>query len=543
VHTLARSKKAVAIVPGSARNAYRELFRALEEAYPVRFVGSGASDIISAGAAIVMPGGQRPDALTIPCLVLQGPGAEEQQGSSFAVEMSRSVGLDRAMHGQRLIEHDRKPPAPVTLERDCRVLAFVAGKPIWTQSGAAGTYCETANTLPSELEAGDFLRDHLTAGRFWSLLPIVHFLKRILRVGSEISEVRHACFVIDAPNPRFTSYGHVSFRELARDARSCGYHIAIATIPLDLVVPGRAAVSVFRDSPAELSLAVHGNDHVRRELERHRSAVEAESLILSATARVARFEDRAGIRVDRVMCPPHGACSTETLAALFRCGFLGLSASRPFPWAGFDDHHDWRLGGWLPAQLIAGGCPVIPRYPLTRNLDDLAFRALLGQPLILYCHHGDLSGGLEPVRAAAARVAELGDVKWMSLASIARRNAQCRDQDGIAVVTIYSRDVRIPRPAAPTVRVEVPRVFGVGGRMKLVIDGRAHDVEPRADGGASITLANAPKNDGLRIQISPRGHVPAAPARKSRPRVWPLARRAMTETRDRTLPLLRDLHR
>ena len=70
----------------------------------------------------------------------------------------------------------------------------------------------------------------------------------------------------------------------------------------------------------------------------------------------SRFERRAGVRIDRVMCPPHGGCSAETLAALYRCGFRCLAASRPFPWDGFADQRSWRLGGWLPAQLAAAAC-------------------------------------------------------------------------------------------------------------------------------------------------------------------------------------------
>jgi hypothetical protein len=536
-------RRLVAIIPASARLRYRELLRALEEAYPVRFTGSTGSDIDSADAVIAFPGERRPNRLRVPCLVLKGSGTEGDRGSSFTVEMSRAGGLDRALHGQRLLENDARPPAPVAIDKDWRVLAVAAGKPIWAQSDADGVNYETASALPSELEDWEFLRDHLTAGRFWSLLPIVHFLKKISRNVSESSEVRRACFVIDDPNLRFSSYGYVSFSDLARDAQACDYHVAVATIPLDLVLPGRRAVRVFRAFQSELSLVVHGNDHVRRELERCRSAIEAERMISSATTRVGRFEKRAGIRIDRVMCPPHGGCSPETMAALFRYGFLGLAASRPFPWEGFADERRWRLGGWLPAQLAAGGLPVIPRYPLSRNLDDLVFRAFLEQPLLIYCHHADLRSGVEPLRAAATRVAELGDVRWMSLASITRGNALCREHDGVATVTLYSRDVRLPRPTAPTVRIEVPRVLGERELMKLVVDGESHDLQVGPDGGASVTLANPPIGHELRIQISAPLHVAAAPIRDWRPRAWPLARRALTETRDRAFPLIRGLRR
>jgi len=349
--------------------------------------------------------------------------------------------------------------------------------------------------------------------------------------------------VIDDPNVRFSSYGHVRFTELARDARECGYHVAVATIPLDLVVPGLRAADVFREHRSQLSLAVHGNDHVRRELERPRSAHSADQMVLSAATRVARFERRAGIRIDRVMCPPHGACGAQTLAALFRFGFVGLAASRPFPWDDFADHRRWRLGGWLPAQLVGGGLPVVPRYFLTRNLDDLVFRAFLGQPLILYCHHDDLRDGLDPFRTAAARAAQLGDVRWGSLASITRGNALLCERDGVATVTLYSRDLRIPRPRASVVRIEVPRMFGGHDRLRLVVDGKSHDVPADADGRFSRAFAARRGAPILHVRISARAGVAQATVLDWLPGPWPLVRRALTESRDRALPLLDDLRR
>lgn len=534
--------RAVAILPSSARAGCRELLRALEEAYPVTFTGSSPREVDSAAAVIAFPGAHRPKGLRVPCLQLRDPGHRPARGSSFTIEMSRCDEVDRALRGQRLEENDVSVPAPLVPDEGDRVLAATPGNPIWVQHQVGGEVWETASALPSELADGHFLRDHLKAGRFWSLLPIVHFLKRLSNDPSRTPRHR-ACFVIDDPNVRFSSYGYVRFPELARDAREHGYHVAIATIPLDLLLPGGRAVSVFQEFRSELSLVMHGNDHVHRELERRREAAEADRMILAALARVRRFEARTGLRVERMMCPPHGGCGPQTLAALFRCGVLGIAASRPFPWDGFTGHRQWRLGGWLPAQLAAGGLPVLPRYSLSRTSDDLVFRAFLGQPLIMYCHHADLRGGLEPFRAAAARTAELGDVRWMSLGSIAERNALCREEDGVATLRVYSRDLRLPRPAAGIVRVEVPRVFGASPRMTMLVDGEGHDAEVAPDESGSVMFTNASTTGELRVQIAAPGACAAATIHDWRPRAWPLVRRAMTETRDRALPLIQDLRR
>jgi hypothetical protein len=530
----------VAILAGQP--AWRDrggIWPALEEAFGLAFVDEGR--LAQADAVVVLPGGRPPERLAVPCLVLE-PAADVRH-SPFVVEVSRGDGVDHALRGQRLTEDAGRLPAPLPVGTAWRVLATAGGRPVWTRWTGAGGDREVASAHVPVLGEREFLRDHLAAGRFWSLLPLVHFLKRVSGGIADRPRVLDACFIIDDPNPRLGSYGHVGFAELARDAREHGYHVAVATIPLDLVLPGRRAAGVFREHPGELSLVMHGNDHVRRELERPRSPAAADRIVRSATSRVARFERTAGLRVERMMCPPHGACGAPMLGALFRAGFLGLAASRPFPWDAFSDHARWRLGGWLPAQLAGGGLPVVSRYLLTRNLDDLVFRAFLDQPLVLYCHHSDLRDALAPFHAAVARAAAIGDVRWGSLASITRRNAVCTVRDGVATVAAYSRDLRIPRPDASRIRVQVPRVFGGGDSLPVLIDGRRFDVPAASDGSYALVTDPSDGAGDLRIRICGDRGAGAARFRDWRPSAWPLARRVLTESRDRALPVVHELRR
>ena len=532
-----RSARTVAVLPASARAAHAELLQALEPAFRVRFTGSDPAAVAAAVAAIVFPGGRPPERLSIPSLVLTEPHGGADRGSGFAVRLSDSPLLERALRGQKLVERHTPPPAPVAAD-GAAVLATVDGRPVWVSRRSAGVEQVTASAMPAELGDRDFLRDHFTAGRFWSLLPLVQFLIDLSPGEGRGAQPPRACFVIDDPNLRLRSYGYVRFGELARDAREHGYHVAVATIPLDLVLPGSRALPLFRALPSHLSLAVHGNDHVRLELARPRCAREADRLVQTALARVERFERRAGIRIDRVMCPPHGGCNAVTLAALYRCGFDALTASRPFPWDGFADQRRWRLGGWLPAQLFGGGIPVIPRHPLTGHLDDLVLRALLGIPLVVYLHHGDLAGGLDPLRRAAERIGSLGDVEWTSLAGIARRNAHCHEDDGVAMVAVYSRAFRVPRPAAARIGVELPRIYAPEGDPVLEVNGVRHALVPRPEGTVAAMLANPPPGDEFRIRVHSAQPTQAAAVCR-RPGAWPVARRAMTETRDRSLPWVR----
>jgi hypothetical protein len=530
----------VGVVPAEARSWYPRLFTALEEAYPVRFVAPRGEDGVgSADAVVVLEGGRAPEGLRVPCLVLESPN-QEHGGKPFAVEMSRSARLDRSLNGQRLIEHASPHPVGVRIGPDHDVLASVAGKPVWSCSaGEGGILREHACASLTELEDTAYLRDHLSAGRFWSLLPLAHFLKRQTFGPDRRSGPHAACLVIDDPNVRFPSYRYLRFRELGRDAREHGYHVAVATIPLDLLLPGKRGLQAFREYAKELSLVAHGSDHRRRELERSRDAAHADRIIGTAESRIRKFEESSGVRIERVMCPPHERCGPGILAALFRWNYHALAAAHPFPWDGFAAQRDWRLGGWLPAQLAGGGVPVLPRHPLEASLDDLVFRAFLDQPLIAYCHHTALREGFDSIHSAVARVAELGEVRWMSLGSIARTNALIDSDGAVTTVEIYSRDLHIPRPATDSLRIAIPRIFGGGEATQLSVDGSPLDVELDGSQHVSVDGRDRPDGDELWIRLEAQAPVTAIGPRDLRPRAWPLARRVMTEARDRALPSVR----
>ena len=117
----------------------------------------------------------------------------------------------------------------------------------------------------------------------------------------------------------------------------------------------------------------------------------AESTAVAAQAlqRIESFERRTGVRVSRIMAPPHSACSIIGARGVLRAGFSALCTT-PAPRA---PESDVALVEWHRADFVAGGLPNIARHTLNGSRDDLAFRALLGQPLVLYLHHDDLAAG------------------------------------------------------------------------------------------------------------------------------------------------------
>jgi hypothetical protein len=303
----------------------------------------------------------------------------------------------------------------------------------------------------------------------------------------------------------------------------------MATIPLDAGRPNRAAAALFRERPDRLSLVFHGNDHIKGELMAPKDVAGATAVAAQALRRVERFERRSALRVDRVMTPPHGMCSEHMTRALGALGFDALAAIHPRPWTDRFPS-DPPLAGWHPADWV-GGCAVIPRIPLSSSVADIALRAFLDHPIVLYAHHEDVAGGLEPLATAAAAVNRLGDVHWMSMGDIATSNGERRLVGESAVVRPYARRLRLAaEPDARTLCVQAPADALDGGSLQgwSVGDGPLQpfgaDVPWQGNGHVEIRLRGAQDVDA--------GDV-AAPAW----RPWPKLRRAATEARDRLLPL------
>jgi hypothetical protein len=254
---------------------------------------------------------------------------------------------------------------------------------------------------------------------------------------------------------------------------------------------------------------------------------------------VARFERRSGVRVGRVMAAPHGVCARELAHELVPLGFEALCISRPYPWLArrplpWLKHppESSPLVGLEPASVVDNGLPVLLRRALGDWTDELALRAFLDQPLILYGHHGDVAGGLDQFAALAGRINGLGDVEWASPGDIAAGNIRTRADGEVLHVRMFARRARVHVPAgARWLTVEAPALEPQHERDDVSCDGRV------AAPGEAIALPGDSRVIELRLvrtgALGP-GTVPAPGLR-----YWPITRRLMSETRDRLTPLYR----
>lgn len=529
----------IGVYPRAQYASHSRLFSCLELVFSVAFFGFDEGEHSDCAAVIqfLEPDDNGPDSSQVPTLVLPASDTGARRVRS-TVKLAGNAALHPAIRGRVLTEDRLAIASSAQVEPNGSVFATANGTAIWGNDGAAaGRLCWSVLAL-DELAPGEHLRDRLRDGRFASLLPVVQFLKSAEAVNGWTGPPARAAFLIDDPNLHTSSYGYLRYKELAAHAKTHDYHLAMATIPLDGWFTSTGAVRIFRDAAAQLSLLIHGNNHVHHELTTFPSEAAALASLAQALRRIETLENRTGLTVSRIMAPPHGVCSEHAMSVMLKLGFDGICVSRPFPWLDAPPG-DMPSAGWFPADMVAGGLPVIPRYHLSKPFDDLALRALLGQPIVLYGHHDDCRGGLNVLADAASHVHSLGNVRWCSLQEIASTNFDTRLDSNVLHIRSFSNNIKfmVPRGvesvvlSAPPIHAgQLPVSLAVNG--KPPIDLCEYDVDRRTGfefrvppGPVSVSIIRGMTVDWQKVPEPPW-------------KPWPILRRVMTQGRDRLRPAL-----
>jgi hypothetical protein len=415
-------------------------------------------------------------------------------------------------------------------DRQAVTLADVGGLPVWTTEPRAGARLDHAALVPEELGPDETLRSRIVPGRFFGLLPLVAFVRSLDRADVWHRPPVRASFLMDDPNLHSLRYGYIDFERLAKDGASTGFHLSVATIPLDGWFVSERAAHIFKTHPDRLSLLIHGNNHSRRELADGRGQKRRLEMIAQALRRVRRFEARWGISVASVMTAPHGECSEEVAWDMTRLGLESLCITRPFPWLDRPPS-GMPLAGWFPADSSTP-MPVIERLPLSRRPEEIPLRAFLGQPIVLYGHHWDV--GLQPGLLAgwAEHVARLHEVSWAPMGAISRGLVSWRSQDETLWVRPHTRLVDIEAPAGIS-RLVVDG-GGAGYEMAVVSDGTGVETAVALSDRAGVPVSDSP----TRLTIRMESQQVVNPNEIANPRwsPWPMTRRLLSEARDRTRP-------
>jgi hypothetical protein len=528
--------RVVGVFPGAELSERPRLFAALSKAFPgVVFESRDAGAFAELDALIEIGGSAEASAAAMGGVrALAALGSEGREGHGVPFEITRAEAADRRLRGRAF--PDRHLPLdqePLGIP-DAETIASFAGGRLWARRGPL----DVAALAPAELGAAESLRCRLCGTRSLALLPVVALLRSLDTGSGWRPPPLRATFLLDDPNLHWPSYGYLSLPETAEHAERHGYHLALAMVPLDARLNHSGAVSLLRHSRS-LSLLVHGNDHFGGELGRGATDEEALTVAAQALRRVAAFERRTGVKVSRLMVPPHEACSEPMARALVRTGFDAITMTRPYPWE--KTTPSWLAAapsaespvGWWPADSAPGLPPVLLRHPVAPPLyspAEVALRAYLDQPLILYGHHDDLRDGLDLLAERTLEIESLGETRWASMAEIAASNFSTRADGEQWQVRPYSRRLSIEIPAGISTLVVEPT--GSAADEDVLLGHRRFGI------GEPIPISGQE-----RVELVLRSADAVSPDRVAPPprEIRRLARRLAGEAHDRMTPILAGL--
>jgi len=257
---------------------------------------------------------------------------------------------------------------------------------------------------------------------FLRIAPAMMFIRYCAGERGWHAPHHYANLTIDDPWLR-QSYGYVNYKGLLEEMDRHDFHTTIAFIPWNYDRSDPGVVSLFRNHPERLSIAIHGDNHDHAEFTDYRSKPLAFQIaaLKQSLARMERFRTLTGIPYDKVMIFPHSIAPERTLEALKTYNYLATINSTNVPQ---DAVNPSALSFALrPVTLSFAGFPSISRYSVPAPIpkDFLAINEFLGNPLLFYGHSDSFARGIDAFDGVADEVNKLEpDTQWRSLGDIVR---------------------------------------------------------------------------------------------------------------------------
>jgi hypothetical protein len=476
--------------------------------------------------------------------VTSGVAESGSQADSERVRFGDSSYLDKLLRC-RSIWHKALPNlSGIRAEAGDEVLAYCGEKAVWVLRKLAGFSADIVSAPLPKLTGREQPFDYLDGQQFIQLLPLLHFLRKVTTELAWTRPPLRACLTFDDPNLHWSSYGYFSYQELVKQAKTCGFHVALATVPIDAWGLHRRTVNLFRKNLEYLSLLIHGNDHARNELGRVRTREGHFRLLAQSLHRIERLEERTGLHVARVMVPPHEAFAEAALAAMLALGFEGVNLT-PWMLRNWNPKRQWPSAFGLEiAEMMDGGFPVIPRFKLSASCEGpIVVAAFLGRPIVPFGHHDTMAGGFELLSHASKTINSLGNVRWENPEMMLRSNCLTFQENTTLWIKPYSCRVvfTIPRDIT-TMTVDRPEEKESAAALEFTIT-RKRGVElqvVRTVAGVPVKVA---PGDAIELVLSNLGTVNYHQVDKLGLSLGALSRRILCEGRDRLLPLMPKLRK
>ena len=522
----------IGIFPAQELSRRQRLLQALEEIYSIEFVACQQLERAAFEAALLF--GVTPEQASaaantgLRCMAFL-PTDHAPLSVSADVHLTKSAFLPQSLRGRTLAHRDLKCIGRLEEKEGDEVVARKGENILWIHRSAGAAALDVVATEAPDLTEKDYLFRFFQTNNWALLLPILHFLQEVS--GWEPPPVR-ACFMFDDPNLHWKSYGYVKYHELIRDAHERNYHASFATVPMDAWYVNRETARLFRENRSRISLVIHGNNHTYHELTQAHTDRSRQVLAVQALNRIRRLERLSGLEIPRVMAAPHGYCNHEMASVLLRAGFEAACLPR-------NPNVVWpSTFGVSPAEFLGVGLPVILRFDIQREYSEtiLLLAAFLGQPIIPCGHHQDFADGLDLVGRIASLVNSVAEVQWMDLQSIAQTNFCRRHEGDVLHVKMYSRKIRLKVPKGiKTLCVQRPWLHANGEEDLAVqkIGSTFETVISYQDQPISVTPGDEMMIDSICPGMIDFDKVPLP-----RSSMWAVARRQLSEVRDRLQPTM-----
>ena len=519
----------------------KNLFTALQTVFPIGFRNFKKENASEYYAGIFFSSDRITDDLTQkPSLHVLTANRQGESDSACFIKFTDNKFLDSRLRNKKLNDHDYVTSKPLIQEKNDAVLATVNDEPFWVKRRINSVQIDIVSSPMDELESGESLRTYTYRSGIFPLISLVHFLRKVTGEQEYITPRIRASFIIDDVNIRTSSYGAVKFNELVKLAEQHNFHVSLALIPIDLRRTSKSSVSLLREKSKFISMAIHGNNHTSREMTKDYPDDEEYRIVDQILDRVSAFEKKTGLRMSRVLIPPHGNIKPKMLGALDSFEFDAVCVSSQFPYLK-DLPKDMvipekpEIMEWYPSDCISG-MHIIPRRfpPLSKG--EILLAAYLNHPIIVRYHPKQLVRGYDNLLRKARYINSLGEVAWTSLSEIAGSNYYYRMDGNTLRLRTFSNMIKADVPSGTqNIIIETAVINGLSEQKIIMVNGRSHrllktsfgyESEPipaELTGRSTFTVGFNVKSDSRRI-VPLRFHV------------LPYVRRFVTEMVDRSYP-------
>ena len=473
-----------------------------------------------------------------PCYIIVSRNHLVSCGDSSTISFSGHQVLPLLIRGKKIktVEIAELKALPQSL-RNGTTIASKGETPVWvTQEYKKSSHHFVGIPIP-ELSDGEYIFQYFFGNRFIHILPLWLFLRALTQDQRWEPPPLRACFMFDDPNLHWRTYGHINFEKILQHSIRHNYHISIATIPLDAWYGHMPTVSLFKQNPDRLSILIHGNDHIAKELSLSCSDSRCEWILRQALWRIEELERRSGLEISKVMAPPHGACSERFLKKMGEVGFEAACISR---WSlrHYNDQATWlNKIGMKPSDTIVG-LPVFARFRMTPTCQNsILIAALLDQPIIPIGHHHDIADGFGLLSNLSEYINSLGTVLWADMKKISRFNFSQRYDGNILQIRMLTKRIEISVPEG------INQIYIENDSSKL---SEYNPLQWRVLGEKMewnflFQDEAIPTHYGQNIEIMSHNRNPVSfdTTTFNKLDMWPMLRRQITEIRDRISPFLR----